>query len=210
MRYDTFAKENVLMANDIEKAKKFLREDKSEEKRIELHMHTKMSTMDGVSNAKDLISTAIRWGHKAIAVTDHGNIQAFPEAMDTAVSFERDGTINHKIKVIYGVEAYIVNDSVPITFGETDMTYDGDFVVFDIETTGLRAASDGITEIGAVKVSGGKVCEVFNTFVNPEKPIPENIVHLTGITDAMVADAPTADKAVADFWNFQRLRACCA
>ncbi|MBQ6998925.1 MAG: PolC-type DNA polymerase III [Clostridia bacterium] len=204
IQYDTYANENVLRAYDIEKTKKVLREDNAEEKRIELHMHTKMSTMDGVSNAKDLINTAIRWGHKAIAVTDHGNIQAFPEAMDTAVSFERDGTINHKIKVIYGVEAYIVNDSVPITFGETDMTYDGDFVVFDIETTGLRPANDGLTEIGAVKVSCGKVCEVFNTFVNPERPIPENIVHLTGITDEMVADAPKADKAVADFLEFAK------
>ncbi len=205
VRYDTFAKENVLMASDIEKAKKTLREDKAEDKRVELHMHTKMSAMDGVSTAQELIETAIRWGHKAIAVTDHGNIQAFPEAMSTAVKFDRDGNVeSHKIKVIYGVEAYIVDDNVPITFGDTDMAYDGDFVVFDIETTGLRPKNDAITEIGAVKVSGGKVTEVFNTFVNPERPIPENIVHLTGITDAMVADAPTADKAVADFLKFAK------
>lgn len=205
VRYDSFAKENVLMANDIEKAKRVLREDNAEEKRVELHMHTQMSAMDGVSSTKSLVETAIRWGHKAIAITDHGNIQAFPEAMNTAVKFDWNGEVeSHKIKVIYGVEAYIVNDSVPITFGNTDMGYDGDFVVFDIETTGLRPSNDGITEIGAVKVSGGKITEVFNTFVNPEKPIPENIVHLTGITDAMVADAPKADKAVADFLEFAK------
>jgi len=205
VRYDTFAKEEVLMASDIEKAVPVVRSDDAEEKRIELHLHTKMSTMDGVSSAQDLVSTAIRWGHKAIAITDHGNIQAFPDAMNTAVKFGKDGSVEeHKIKVIYGVEAYIVNDSVPITFGDTDMSYDGDFVVFDIETTGLRPQNDGITEIGGVKVSAGKVTEVFNTFVNPGKPIPENIVHLTGITDAMVADAPAEDKAVADFLNFAK------
>lgn len=203
VRYDTFARENVLMANDIEKAEKKLRQDNSTEKRIELHMHTQMSTVDGVSSAKDLVSTAIRWGHPAVAITDHGNVQAFPEAMNTAVKFDRDGNVeSHKIKVIYGVEAYIVNDSIPITFGDTDAGYDGDFVVFDIETTGLRASADAITEIGAVKVSGGKVKEVFNTFVNPERPIPENIVHLTGITDAMVADAPSQEQAVSDFLKF--------
>lgn len=205
VQYDTYAKEYVLMANDIEKAKKALRQDNSEEKRIELHMHTKMSAMDGVSNAKDLINTAIRWGHKAIAITDHGNIQAFPEAMNTAVNFDRDGNVeSHKIKVIYGVEAYIVNDSVPITFGSTDMGYDGDFTVFDIETTGLRPTHDAITEIGAVRVSGGKIVKTFNTFVNPETKIPENIVHLTGITDNMVKDAPKADVAVKDFLEFAK------
>ena len=203
VQYDSYAKEYVLMANDIEKAKKVLREDLSEEKRIELHLHTKMSAMDGVTSAKDLIETAIRWGHKAIAVTDHGNIQAFPEAMNTAVNFDRDGNVeSHKIKIIYGVEAYIVNDSVPITFGKTDATYNDTFVVFDIETTGLRPLSDGITEIGAVKVVGGEVTETFNTFVNPEMSIPENIVSLTGITDDMVKDAPKADEAVASFLKF--------
>lgn len=203
VQYDSYAKENIIMARNIEKAKRRLREDNAAEKRVELHMHTKMSTTDGVSDASALISTAIRWGHKAIAITDHGNIQAFPEAMNTAVEFDRDGSVkSHKIKIIYGVEAYIVNDSIPITFGDTDATYDGDFVVFDIETTGLRASADAITEIGAVKVSGGKVVDEFNTFVNPQRPIPPNIVQLTGVTDDMVAEAPTEDKAVADFLTF--------
>ncbi len=205
VQYDSYAKENIIMARSIEKAKKKLREDNAEEKRIELHMHTKMSTTDGVSDAAALVSTAIRWGHKAVAITDHGNIQAFPEAMATAVEFDRDGSVkSHRIKVIYGVEAYIANDSIPITFGDTTATYDGDFVVFDIETTGLRASSDAITEIGAVKVSGGRVVDEFNTFVNPGRPIPSNIVQLTGITDDMVADAPAEDKAVADFLEFAR------
>ncbi len=205
VQYDTFAKETVLMANFIEKAKKTLREDTAEEKRVELHLHTKMSTTDGVSDVEDLVATAIRWGHKAIAITDHGNIQAFPNAMHKAVEFDRDGQVKeHKIKVIYGVEAYIINDSVPITFGSTDADYDGEFVVFDIETTGLKATSDSITEIGAVKIKGGNIVDEFNTFVNPLRPIPPNIVQLTGITDEMVADAPTDDKAVADFLEFSK------
>ena len=193
VQYDNFSKENVLMVNSINKAKKKSRMDNSEEKRVELHMHTKMSTMDGMTEAKTLIKTAMDWGHKAIAVTDHGNVQAFPEAMHTA---------GDKIKVIYGVECYLADDSTNAVSGTAKMALDGKFVVFDIETTGLRADKDAITEIGAVKVENGGITERFQTFVNPERPIPHNITELTGITDDMVKNAPVICDALKDFYAF--------
>ncbi len=195
VQYDTYAKENVIMANSIVPHKLKGRCDNAPEKRVELHMHTKMSTMDGMTDCKNLIKNAISWGHKAVAVTDHGNVQAFPEAMHTA---------GDKIKVIYGVECYLVNDSTNIVRGSTDMELGGDFVVFDIETTGLRADRDAITEIGAVKVSGGKITDKFQTFVNPERPIPKNITELTGISDDMVADAPVISDAIKSFFDFAK------
>ncbi len=195
VQYDTYAKENVIMANSIVPHKLKGRCDNAPEKRVELHMHTKMSTMDGMTDCKNLIKNAISWGHKAVAVTDHGNVQAFPEAMHTA---------GDKIKVIYGVECYLVNDSTNIVKGREDMELSGDFVVFDIETTGLHADRDAITEIGAVKVSEGKITEKFQTFVNPERPIPKNITELTGISDDMVADAPVISDAIKSFFDFAK------
>ncbi len=193
VQYDTFAKENILMLASISKAKKKTRMDNSIDKRVELHMHSKMSTLDGVSEVKDLVKTAISWGHKAIAITDHGNVQAFPDAMHAA---------GDKIKVIYGVECYLVNDSTGVVSGFSDSTLDDEFVVFDIETTGLSAAKDAITEIGAVKIKNCEITERFQTFVNPERPIPPRITELTGITDDMVASAPTQQQAVEDFFQF--------
>lgn len=193
IQYDTFSKENVMMVNSIVKAKKQIRMDTSAEKRVELHMHTKMSTMDGMTEAKNLIKTAMAWGHKAVAVTDHGNVQAFPEAMHTA---------GDKIKVIYGVECYLVNDSTSVVMGPGGGDFDGEFVVFDIETTGLRADRESITEIGAVKIRNREIIDRYQTFVNPEKPIPRNITELTGISDDMVANAPTIDAAIKDFYDF--------
>ncbi len=195
VQYDNYAKENVIMANSIVPYKLKGRMDNATEKRVELHMHTKMSTMDGMTDCKNLIKNAISWGHKAVAVTDHGNVQAFPEAMHTA---------GDKIKVIYGVECYLVNDSTNIVRGSGDMELDGDFVVFDIETTGLRADRDAITEIGAVRVSGGKITDKFQTFVNPMRPIPKNITELTGISDDMVADAPVISDAIKSFFDFAK------
>ena len=193
IQYDTFSKENVMMVNSIVKSKKQIRMDTSAEKRVELHMHTKMSTMDGMTEAKNLIKTAMAWGHKAVAVTDHGNVQAFPEAMHTA---------GDKIKVIYGVECYLVNDSTSVVMGPGGGDFDGEFVVFDIETTGLRADREAITEIGAVKIRNREIVDRYQTFVNPEKPIPRNITELTGISDDMVANAPTIDIAIKDFYDF--------
>ena len=191
--YDTYAKEHVIMADAIVKTSIKGRMDTSEDKRVELHMHTKMSTMDGMTEVKDLIKNAISWGHKAVAVTDHGNVQAFPEAMHTA---------GDKIKVIYGVECYLVNDSTNVVRGTASSSFDGEFVVFDIETTGLKPGVDAITEIGAVKIKGREITDRFQTFVNPKRPIPKNITELTGISDDMVATAPVIASAIKDFYAF--------
>ena len=193
-QYDSFDKENVIMVNDINKAKKKPgRSDNAPEKRVELHMHTKMSAMDAMTDAGVLVKNAIAWGHKAVAITDHGNVQAFPEAYHAA---------GGKIKILYGVECYMVNDNTEITTNTKKASLDGTFVVFDIETTGLSPLTESITEIGAVKVSGGKIVDTYSTFVNPQKPIPAKIVELTGITDDMVADAPTIEKVLPEFYDF--------
>ena len=144
-----YAKEVVIMARDIIKLKKIERMDTAEEKRVELHLHTQMSAMDGISSTSKLIERAAKWGHTAIAITDHGVVQAFPEAMDAAKK--------HKIKVIYGVEGYLVDDGVPIVINHKNENLDDSFVVFDIETTGFSSDNDRITEIGAVKIKNGEI-----------------------------------------------------
>ncbi|MBR2869596.1 MAG: PolC-type DNA polymerase III [Clostridia bacterium] len=168
--------------------------DNAEVKRVELHMHTNMSAMDGLSSAAALIGRAAKWGHKAVAVTDHGVVQAFPEAAATA---KKTG-----IKVIYGMEAYYVDDSVTPVTGDSRMPLNGTFIVFDTETTGLRTGKDRLTEIGAVRIVDGAEKERFQTFVNPERPIPQKIVELTGIDDRMVANAPKEGEAVRRFFEF--------
>ncbi len=193
VQYDTYAKENIIMIGSVVKTSIKGRMDNAKEKRVELHMHTKMSTMDGMTDAKDLVKNAIAWGHKAVAVTDHGNVQSFPEAMHAA---------GDKIKVIYGVECYLVNDTTDVVYGAGKGDFDSEFVVFDIETTGLRADKDAITEIGAVKVKGREITDRFQTFVNPMRPIPRAVTELTGITDDMVKDAPAIDTALKDFYDF--------
>ena len=193
VQYDNYAKENTMLVNDIVKAKKKTRTDNAPEKRVELHMHSKMSTMDGMTDVKTLVKTAAAWGHKAVAITDHGNVQAFPDAMHAA---------GNDIKVLYGVECYLVNDSSDVVINSTDRDFDTEFVVFDIETTGLRASHDAITEIGAVKICGRKEVGRFETFVNPQRHIPENITELTGITDDMVKDAETIDEVIKKFYDF--------
>jgi len=194
-QYDTFDKENIIMVNDISKAgkPKSGRMDNAKEKRVELHMHTKMSQMDAMTDAKVLVSNAISWGHKAVAITDHGCVQAFPEAYHAA---------GGKIKILYGVECYLVDDSCEIVTGNGKMPLSGDFVVFDIETTGLSPNTEAITEIGAVKVSNGVITDTFNELVNPGKPIPPKIVELTGITDTMVSTCPYISEILPKFFEF--------
>ena len=192
--YDNYSKEYVIRPYGISKADKIQVTDDAPVKRVELHLHTNMSSMDGITDAGTLVKRAIKWGHKAIAITDHGVAQAFPDAMNAAASGD--------IKIIYGVEAYFVNDMIPIVNGSQESEVDGEFIVFDLETTGFSAKNERITEIGAVRVSGGEIKESFNTFVNPEKPIPERVVELTGITDDMVRDAPSQEEAVRSFLDF--------
>lgn len=195
LRFDKYANELILNAADIAKIKKIGRMDKSEDKRVELHLHTCMSSMDAIIPPEDVIKLAQKWGHKAIAITDHGNVQAFPRAMYAA---EKTG-----MKVIYGMEAYYVDDTERALYGNASAVFEEDeFCVFDIETTGLSAQNCKITEIGAVRIKNGEVLDTFSTYVDPECSIPENIVQLTGITDEMVAGAPKTEEAVKAFLAF--------
>ena len=199
VEYDRFAGGLVLNARSIGTADKVKVVDKAPKKRVELHLHTNMSQMDALTPAGELIKRAAEWGHNAIAITDHGVAQAFPEAMNTAKAINSD---EDKIKVIYGTEAYFIDDLVESVVGDKSESLDGTFICFDIETTGLSARSDKITEIGAVKVVNGEVVDTFSTFANPEMPIPAKITQLTGITDAMVKDAPSQSEAVQAFLDF--------
>ena len=171
------------------------RADTSPEKRVELHCHTKMSDMDGVSDVKDIVKRAMKWGHKAIAITDHGDVQAFPDA-NHAVPSDSD------FKIIYGVEAYLVDDLKDIIVDSKGQSLNDSYVVFDLETTGLSPDKNKIIEIGAVKVVDGAITERFSTFVNPEVPIPYNIEQLTSIKDDMVLDAPRIEEILPEFMKF--------
>ena len=200
MVYDTFAKEMVLEPTGIVKAKKPERKDTYEGmKRVELHLHTNMSAMDGMSSTASLLCRAAKWGHRAMAITDHGVAQAFPEALHAQEGKQKD-TIGD-MKIIYGIEAYYINDenSISVVRGRSAEPLDGTFIVFDLETTGLNPASEEITEIAAVRVVEGEIRDSFQTYVNPHKPIPAEITELTGISDETVADAPDLDKAVPEF-----------
>ncbi len=195
IQYDKFSQELTFWPDDMMEIKREDgRQDNATDKRVELHVHTKMSAMDSVAEVKDLVSNAIRWGHKAIAITDHGVVQAFPEAFNAAKG---------KIKIIYGMEAYFVDDGEAIVFNSTDEPLDQiEWTVFDVETTGFSPTEEEIIEIGAVKIRDGKIVDTFSTFVNPERPIPEKITELTGIDDSMVADAPTLQDILPDFIDF--------
>lgn len=199
VEYDKYAGELVVNARSIGTAQKVKVVDNAEKKRVELHMHTNMSQMDAVTSAGDLVNRAYQWGHKAVAITDHGVAQAFPDAMKAADKINKD---EEKIKIIYGVEAYFMDDLVESVKGDADTGFDGTFICFDIETTGLSAARDKITEIGAVKVENGVITDTFSTFANPEMPIPQKITQLTGITDDMVKVAPSQSEAVGAFLEF--------
>ena len=196
--FDSYDKEVMIShVKGIKKAADFrsVREDDYPQKRVELHCHTKMSEMDAVTDVKELIKRAKKWGHKALAVTDHGVVQAFTDA-NHAVDPSDD------FKVIYGVEAYLVDDLKTVIFNNKGQTLLDDFVVFDIETTGFNAQNCNIIEIGAVKISKGKIVDNFSSFVNPHKPIPLRIEQLTQIKDEMVIDAPDISVVLKDFMEF--------
>lgn len=190
------------------------RTDNSPKKRVELHCHTKMSDMDGVSEAKDIVKRAYKWGHPAIAITDHGVVQSFPDANHVwedlwkAEKAKRkeagDGNpdSNDFFKVIYGVEAYLVDDLKEIVMNGKGQDWDADFVVFDIETTGFSPVKNRIIEIGAVRVEHGRITKRYSTFVNPDVPIPFEIEKLTGINDEMVVNAPMIDEILPEFLDF--------
>lgn len=195
VQFDKYAKEINIMAKAIMTAQAPPpRMDTAEEKRVELHLHTQMSSMDGVTPVKTYIKRAIDWGHKAIAITDHGVVQAFPDAMNAADKSD--------LKVIYGVEAYLIDDLGNAVFSPRGQNLDDTYVVFDIETTGLSKEKEMITEIGAVKVADGKIIDRFSTFVNPQRPISAEITKLTGITDDMVKDVPTIENVLPEFLKF--------
>ena len=187
--YDKYEHDVTIRPLAVMLVQKLLKTDEAPVKRVELHLHSNMSTMDGMNGSADLAKLAHRWGHRAMAITDHGVVQGFPDAMYASEGWK-------DFRMIYGLEAYFVNDMVGAVKGEESQSFDGEFVVFDLETTGLSAVSDRITEIGAVKVRGGEIVDVFNTFVNPGRHIPEKITQLTSITDAMVKDAPDEAEAL--------------
>mgnify|MGYP005754764829 FL=1 len=197
--FDTYEKESILEPTAIVKAKKKVRMDHAPEKRVELHLHTNMSALDGVSDTKDLINRCKLWGWPAMAITDHGCAQAFPLALHVV-----DGKEEEYPKILYGVEAYYVNDAaaVSVVRGPMDGSLDGEFVVFDLETTGLKPTTEEITEIAAVLVREGEIRDSFQTYVNPHKPIPPEITELTGISDETVADAPDLPEALDKFFAF--------
>ncbi len=197
--YNEYSKTNVLRAKEISTVVRYRKRDNAPVKRVELHMHTKMSAMDAVSETEDLVNRAAEWGHRAVAITDHGVVQAFPDAMNAKEKLHKEGK---DIKILYGVEAYFVNDRIPAVTGEADGPLDGEVIVFDLETTGLSQQNDRITEIGAVRLKGGEVTEEFDTFVHPGRPIPPRISQMTGITDDMVANAPGEKEALIDFFAF--------
>ena len=190
------------------------RMDNSVRKRVELHCHTKMSDMDGVSEVKDIVKRAHQWGMPAIAITDHGVLQSFPDANHVWEDLWKAEKAKRKeageeepdkfdfFKVIYGVEGYLVDDLNPLVSGDKGQLLSDEIVVFDIETTGFSPVNDRIIEIGAVKVKDGKVKERFSSFVNPECPIPFRIEQLTSINDSMVVDAETIEKVLPEFLDF--------
>ena len=197
--YDKYDRDMVMRPRHINTVKKNILTDDAPVKRVELHLHTTMSAMDGVSTAEDLVKRAHSWGHPAVAVTDHGVVQAFPEVMNTVEKIRKD---DPDFKAIYGVEGYFINDMLPAVKGRTDAPINGRYIVFDLETTGLSAATERIIEIGAVKVENGEISESFDLFVDPEKAITPEITRLTSITNEMVAGAPKEAEALEQFFRF--------
>ena len=197
-QFDPFAKELGVIANVIIEStgiKRETRKDEAKEKRVELHMHTKMSQMDGVTSATDLLKKAAKWGMKSIAITDHGVVQAFPEAHHFCEK-------NPDLKVIYGVEAYLAPDRTLVVSFPKKQDLDTTYCVLDLETTGFSFRTEKITEIGIMKIKNGEVLDEFSCFVNPEKPIPQRVVEVTNITDDMVKDAETIDKVFPKMLEF--------
>ena len=197
-QFDPFAKELGVIANTIIEStgiKREIRKDEAKVKRVELHMHTKMSQMDAITSATDLLKRAAKWGMKSIAITDHGVVQAFPEAHHFTEK-------NPDLKIIYGVEAYLAPDKTPSVSFPKGQDIDTTYCVLDLETTGLSFRTEKITEVGIMKIKNGEVLDEFSCFVNPEKPIPQRVVEVTNITDDMVKDAETIDKVFPKILEF--------
>ena len=197
-QFDPFSKELGVIANTIIESsglKKESRKDEAKVKRVELHMHTQMSQMDGMTSATELLKRAVKWGMKSIAITDHGVVQAFPEAYHFCEK-------NPDLKVIYGVEAYLAPDRTPVVSFPKGQDIDTTYCVLDLETTGFSFRTEKITEIGIMKIKNGEVLDEFSCFVNPEKPIPQRVVEVTNITDDMVKDAETIDKIFPKMMEF--------
>ena len=197
--YDKYEHDYIVYPYDVLIVERKKREDTAPEKRVELHLHTKLSSMDGFCDPGGIVKLAHRMGHPAIAITDHGVCQGYPEAMLAADDIHKK---DPNFKLIYGCEAYFVDDMVPCVYGVKDQPLDGEFCVFDTETTGLDPGVEYLTEIGAVIIRNGEVVEEFDTFVKPGKPITPKITELTGITNEMVADAPSEKEALEAFLAF--------
>lgn len=203
VQFDSFLRDLVLMVRDLQQVEGEERKDTAEEKRVELHLHTAMSSMDGIYGFakesifkfEDMVKQVKKWGHPALAITDHGVLQAFPQAFEIAQK--------HDFKLILGMEAYVVDDGVPIVIrpSEQDLLT-GEYVVFDVETTGLSAIHDVIIELAAVKIKNGQIVDRFESFAQPHRPLTDQIRELTGITDDMLKDAPEIDQVIQDFLHF--------
>ncbi len=194
VNFDPFAKEIVIMTKNIEHKAKKIRKDLCNEKRVELHAHTNMSAMDAISSAKSLIKKAKEFGHTSIAITDHGVVQAFPEAMEVGQELG--------IKILYGVEGYLVNDMSKIISLDTDGEFDNEYIVFDIETTGFSNTTDEITEIGAVKIKDKEIVGRYGQLINPMRAIPLKVQELTGITYDLIKNMPLIDEVLPEFLDF--------
>ena len=192
-QYDKYAREVLVLAKDINIVSKKTRCDNAPKKRVELHLHTKMSFMDAMSDVTEIVKKAQEWGHKAIAITDHGVVQAFPDSVKG---------IGDDFKVIFGVEAYLIDLGRPIAFNTNGQSASDNVVIFDIETTGFSPEKDRIIEIGAVKIKNGQIADRFSSFVNPQMPISDKISRLTGITDDMVSGAPVIETVLEQFVDF--------
>lgn len=205
MAYSEFEKMAVLEPDTIWKIDPPEgRADNAPVKRVELHFHTKMSAMDALVEANDVVKRAAKWGHRAVAITDHGVVHSFPDAMIEQEKINKNREDGDKFKVLYGTECYYVNDieRVRSVYGSGDAPIGGEFVAFDIETTGLEAKTDRIIEIGAVVFKDGEITDRFNTFVDPERRLPQKIIELTGITDDMLVGSPPLEQAIDEFLKF--------
>ena len=211
MSFDRYDNEMVLQPNAMEKIEAPKRRDTYPEKRVELHLHTTMSSMDALTDTGAAVKRAASWGHRAIAITDHGGAQSFPDAMKAASKAKVAGT-DQNIKILYGCEGYYVNDVDDriAVHGDGDFSFDEEYVAFDLETTGLSSLHDTIIEIGAAIMKGNEVLSTFQTFVDPHRPLQPKIVDLTGINDQMLAGQPDISEAMPKFLEYVGSRPLCA
>ena len=211
MSFDRYDNEMVLQPTAMEKIEAPKRRDTYPEKRVELHLHTTMSSMDALTDAGAAVKRAASWGHRAIAITDHGGAQSFPDAMKAASKAKVAGT-DQNIKILYGCEGYYVNDVDDriAVHGDGDFSFDEEYVAFDLETTGLSSLHDTIIEIGAAIMKGKEVLSTFQMFVDPHRPLQPKIIDLTGITDQMLAGQPDISEAIPQFLDYVGGRPLCA